>query len=151
MRAGYDADDIWMMVEDEFETLAHSFTRHLHHAEYRRLMQKAKQDAAQRKSHQLLPDDDQHPAKRRMLERNALSALQQDSLDRILLGSNKAGNNNSNNNNSRHRNAQDPWRGTSLQGLMATGNQQQRRSLKGLDRMPSSTQSTTTPITTAKP
>ncbi|RMZ90288.1 hypothetical protein DV736_g2469, partial [Chaetothyriales sp. CBS 134916] len=45
MQEGYDADDIWMMVEDEFQTLAHSFTRHLHHAEYKRLMIKAKHDA----------------------------------------------------------------------------------------------------------
>ncbi|RMZ76015.1 hypothetical protein DV738_g5164, partial [Chaetothyriales sp. CBS 135597] len=126
MREGYDADDIWMMVEDEFQTLAHSFTRHLHHAEYKRLMQMAKQDAAKRKEELL--SSLHHPTgesiqlaprqAKRKLERAALTALQQDSLD--------------------HHQSGDPWRGTSLQGLMATGSRQ-RRSLKGLDRMPSST------------
>lgn len=31
---GFEADDKYMMVEDEFEVVAKLFTRHLHHAEY---------------------------------------------------------------------------------------------------------------------
>ena len=37
MREGLHADDIYMMVEDEFYDIAHSFTKHLHYAEYKRL------------------------------------------------------------------------------------------------------------------
>lgn len=42
MREGYNADDIWMMVEDEFFSTAQSFTQHIHHAEYVRLKNLAK-------------------------------------------------------------------------------------------------------------
>ncbi|KAK7534603.1 hypothetical protein IWX49DRAFT_298627 [Phyllosticta citricarpa] len=37
MRDGLDADDIWVMVEDEFLDTSRLFTQHLHHAEYHRL------------------------------------------------------------------------------------------------------------------
>ena len=37
MRPGYDADDMYRMVEDEFTATAALFTAHLHHAEYQRL------------------------------------------------------------------------------------------------------------------
>ncbi|KAF2859231.1 hypothetical protein K470DRAFT_271797 [Piedraia hortae CBS 480.64] len=40
MRPG---DEEWRMVEDEFLATAQTFTRHIHHAEYERLMQKHKQ------------------------------------------------------------------------------------------------------------
>ena len=43
MREGYTADDIWIMVEDEFLSTAHLFTQHLHHAEYQRLKKQAKE------------------------------------------------------------------------------------------------------------
>ncbi|EMC91695.1 hypothetical protein BAUCODRAFT_152089 [Baudoinia panamericana UAMH 10762] len=42
MREGYDADDVWMMVEDEFYSTAQSFTQHIHFAEYVRLKKLAK-------------------------------------------------------------------------------------------------------------
>jgi len=41
MRNGYDADDLWIMVEDEFLATAKLFTQHLHHAEYQRLKRQA--------------------------------------------------------------------------------------------------------------
>jgi hypothetical protein len=37
MRPGLDADDAYIMVEDEFLATARTFTAHLHHAEYKRL------------------------------------------------------------------------------------------------------------------
>ncbi|KAM3424438.1 hypothetical protein BST61_g6442 [Cercospora zeina] len=37
MKPGYGADDIWMMVEDEFYSTAQLYTQHLHQAEYARL------------------------------------------------------------------------------------------------------------------
>ncbi|TKA71028.1 hypothetical protein B0A49_06697 [Cryomyces minteri] len=42
MREGLAADDIWIMVEDEFLETAKLFTQHLHHAEYQRLKNLAK-------------------------------------------------------------------------------------------------------------
>ncbi|KAF2460846.1 hypothetical protein BDY21DRAFT_133321 [Lineolata rhizophorae] len=43
MEEGYSADDKWIMVEDEFTETAHMFTQHLHYAEYKRLMNLAKE------------------------------------------------------------------------------------------------------------
>lgn len=37
MKEGVDADDAWVMVEDEFLETANLFTQHLHRAEYQRL------------------------------------------------------------------------------------------------------------------
>ncbi|KAL1625399.1 hypothetical protein SLS54_003491 [Diplodia seriata] len=45
-RARLGADDIWMMVEDEFLDTARAFTRHLHHAEYHRLKRAAREKNA---------------------------------------------------------------------------------------------------------
>jgi len=42
MREGLDADDVYIMVEDEFYATAKLFTQHLHHAEYVRLKNLAK-------------------------------------------------------------------------------------------------------------
>ena len=42
MREGQDADDRWIMVEDELLSVAQKYTQHLHHAEYVRLKQLAK-------------------------------------------------------------------------------------------------------------
>ena len=43
---GYDADDLWIMVEDEFLATAKLFTQHLHHAEYQRLKKRAEEHDA---------------------------------------------------------------------------------------------------------
>ncbi|KAK7726999.1 hypothetical protein SLS57_003029 [Botryosphaeria dothidea] len=40
------ADDVWMMVEDEFLDTARLFTQHLHHAEYHRLKRLAREKNA---------------------------------------------------------------------------------------------------------
>ncbi|KXL46458.1 hypothetical protein M433DRAFT_215660 [Acidomyces richmondensis BFW] len=42
MRPGFAADDVWMMVEDEFLSTAQTFTRHIHEAEYARLKKVAR-------------------------------------------------------------------------------------------------------------
>ncbi|KAI9723979.1 MAG: hypothetical protein M1812_000697 [Candelaria pacifica] len=46
MREGLDHDDIYIMVEDEFQSVARRFTQHLHHAEYVRLKNLAKSQNA---------------------------------------------------------------------------------------------------------
>lgn len=48
MKEGFDQDDMWVMVEDEFLETAKQFTRHLHHAEYQRLKRLAKEKKAGR-------------------------------------------------------------------------------------------------------
>ncbi|KAF2761650.1 hypothetical protein EJ05DRAFT_179510 [Pseudovirgaria hyperparasitica] len=48
MKEGLAADDIWIMVEDEFLDTAKLFTRHLHRAEYQRLKNLAKLETARR-------------------------------------------------------------------------------------------------------
>ena len=42
MREGYNADDIYLMVEDEFLSIAKTYTQHIHHAEYVRLKKLAR-------------------------------------------------------------------------------------------------------------
>lgn len=42
MVEGFDNDDRWRMVEDEFYSVASRFTAHLHTAQYRRLKDEAK-------------------------------------------------------------------------------------------------------------
>ena len=46
MREGYNADDIYMLVEDEFLSTAKMFTQHIHHAEYVRLKKLARSRGA---------------------------------------------------------------------------------------------------------
>lgn len=46
MKEGFDQDDMWVMVEDEFLETAQQFTRHLHHAEYQRLKRLAEENKA---------------------------------------------------------------------------------------------------------
>ena len=46
MREGYNADDIYVMVEDEFLSTAKVFTQYIHHAEYVRLKKLAKSRGA---------------------------------------------------------------------------------------------------------
>lgn len=46
MREGYNADDIYLMVEDEFLSTAKMYTQHIHHAEYVRLKKLAKSRGA---------------------------------------------------------------------------------------------------------
>jgi hypothetical protein len=129
MITGYDADDVWMMVEDEFQSLAQSFTRHLHHAAYKEMVKKAKEQP--RKA---LPEPTSPMSKKtkQRLQRESLADKQQEGLQKAIPGidtaraSDTAGE------------PTDPWRGTALAGLMATSSQE-RTSLKGLDRMPSST------------
>lgn len=131
MIEGYDNDDVWMMVEDEFQTLAQSFTAHLHHAEYKRLIKKAREAPPKE-----LPEPTSPMSKetKRKLEQAALGKRQQEALGRITSGG-KIGDASDD---AEEEKVDDPWRGTALAGLMAFGSQD-KTSLKGLDKMPSST------------
>lgn len=46
MNPGFEADDIYVMVEDEFQAVAQQFTAHLHRAEYKRMQREARAAAA---------------------------------------------------------------------------------------------------------
>jgi len=127
MREGYDYDDIYLMVEDEFQTVAQAYTAHLHHAEYKRLVKQARKAPAK-----ALPEPTSamsNEAKKRLksaaLEKKQKSALRQ------LLGPTAT-------EEEEEEKVVDLWSGTSLAPLMATGNQQ-KTSLIGLERMSSST------------
>ena len=119
-----------MIVEDEFQTLAQSFTKHLHHAEYKRLMRKAR-DAPKTQ----LPEPKSPMSKetKQRLRRKALERRQSDGLEEIMPTVAET-----NDDRVEDERVEDPWRGTSLAGLMATGSQE-KRSLKGLGKLPSST------------
>lgn len=133
MREGYDADDAYMMVEDEFYTVAQSNTAHLHHAEYKRLMRKA-QNATPKPLPELssgMSSDVRQKLRRAQLEQKQKAALcglgttarsvvgeEDDLIDETRVD--------------------DPWSGTSLAGLMAEGSQT-RTSLVGLERVSSTT------------
>lgn len=124
MREGFEEDDIWMLVEDEFEAIAKTFTAHLHHAEYKKLVKKAREAPPKP-----LPTAASPMSKetRRRIQRDNLRHKQQETLEGIGLGSGPV-----------DENVEDPWRGTSIAGLIASGSQE-KRSLKGIERFSSST------------
>jgi hypothetical protein len=126
MIEGYDGDDIWMIVEDEFQSVAQSFTAHLHHAEYKKRVLEARS-----RPRNAFPTATQPMSQdaRRRLQKDVLHDQQQNALAAVGAGSRTA---------AFDDNIEDPWRGTSIAGLIARGSQE-KKSLRGLDRIPSST------------
>lgn len=137
MLEGYPHDDIYLMVEDEFHTIAQTFTQHLHHAEYQRLKKKAREAA--------LPTfhatDDMRIETKRKLEARALRGRQKGAVADVTTvdgvdlrdedGPDDGGDD-------------DPWLGTSLAGLMADADglkkeKEKKTALVGLERIQSST------------
>ncbi|KPI38048.1 uncharacterized protein AB675_1151 [Cyphellophora attinorum] len=107
MREGFEADDIWMMVEDEFNEVAKAFSAHLHQAEYERRVKAAKEA----------------PPKSPPLHARQAASLTQIGIEPEAID---AGGQDD-----------DPWRGTHLAPLVSVGSRK-KISLKGLDRLPSS-------------
>ncbi|KAF7506841.1 hypothetical protein GJ744_011187 [Endocarpon pusillum] len=128
MVKGYDHDDIYIMVEDEFHSVAQTFTRHLHHAEYQRLKKKAR-DAA---PPTFRPTDQMRTEVKKKLEARALHAKQKDAVRNITTGINLSAEED-------EEQDDDPWLGTSLAGLMTDANIQKRTALVGLEKMQSTT------------
>ncbi|KEF55488.1 uncharacterized protein A1O9_08238 [Exophiala aquamarina CBS 119918] len=127
MRSGYDKDDVYIMVEDEFQTVAQSYTAHLHHAEYKRLMREARTVPPKDLPEPTSPMSSE--AKRR-LQGAALQKRQGDVLHQVLGKRSPEQDEEDKMNNL--------WSGTSLAPLMAQGSQQ-KTSLVGLERISSST------------
>ncbi|KAL9627587.1 MAG: hypothetical protein Q9164_007560, partial [Protoblastenia rupestris] len=125
---GYDHDDIYIMVEDEFHSVAQTFTQHLHHAEYQRLKKKAR--AAAPPTFQ--PTDQMRTEGKKKLEAKALHSKQKNAVQNITNGINFSAEED-------EEQDDDPWLGTSLAGLMTDSNVQKRTALVGLEKMQSTT------------
>jgi hypothetical protein len=129
MHDGYDRDDIYIMVEDEFQSVAQSFTAHLHQAEYKRLVKEAKEAGPKALPEPTSPMSKQ--AKNRLAAAK-LKKRQDDSLR--WTGSLRT----TGADEEEEEELADLWSGTSLAPLMVSGSQE-KRSLVGLQRMSSST------------
>lgn len=127
MRTGYDKDDIYIMVEDEFQSVAQSYTAHLHHAEYKRLMREARTAPSKN-----LPEPTSPMSKeaKQRLQSAALHRRQSDVLHQVA-GKASTGQD-------EEDKISDLWSGTSLAPLMAQSSQQ-KTSLVGLERILSTT------------
>lgn len=145
MIEGLDGDDVYMMVEDEFYATAQTFTAHLHHAAYKRLMKEAREKKrrlpAVPEMEMQIPDDATRGVRDR-LARRALEDRQRSGVKALVGGllssdpedveeldlelQKEEGRVN------------DPWAGTSLAPLMRYESNE-RVSLKGLERISGAT------------
>jgi len=145
MHEGLDQDDIYIMVEDEFQAVAKQFTQHLHHAEYVRLKNLAKTRNESTITSISRPTDSitamREETKRRK-DHEAKAAKQKSAL--VQLKARAAAN--------RPKTGSDEesdadvtkddtlWAGTTLQGLMTSpSSSRQQMSLTGLQGVMSST------------
>ena len=119
-----EEDDIYIMVEDEFNEVAGTFTAHLHRAEYQRRV-KAARNAPPRT---LLPVSPMSKATKRRVEQDILQTRQQNSLEDIGVNGRAERSDDR---------SEDLWRGTHLGGLIRESHEDV--SLKGLELLPSST------------
>ena len=143
MREGLDRDDIYIMVEDEFHAVAKTFTQHLHHAEYVRLKSMAKNRSLASMPPISRPTDSRtlmrEDTKRRK-EKEAKAAKQKAGLDQIKAHAASRRPKADTEDESEGDTAahDDPWVGTTLQGLMTSSSRQQM-SLTGLQGVKSHT------------
>lgn len=120
MREGYAADDIWIMVEDEFLSTAQLYTQHLHHAEYQRLKALVKRHEATEVMRPVDPRIAMPAATKREIARNAQDKKASDGMTQI------AGNK------QEDMEEDDPWlRDPHLAGLMESP-RKPARLLKGM-------------------
>ena len=134
MHDGLDADDMYIMVEDEFQTVAQSFTQHLHHAEYQRMKKKAR-DAGPKPLP--APTSNMRQETKAKLQASLLHGKQNAALNGMLNGAVRATAGKEEDEEEEREN--DPWLGTSLAGLMATDGPRHRTALVGLEKIASST------------
>ena len=145
MHEGLSHDDIYIMVEDEFLSTAQLFTSHLHHAEYVRLKNAAKARSSLHPTANALsrPTDSitamraetkkKKEAEVRMgKNKAALDKMKSDARANIALDSDEEVY-------SEDEEEEQPWAGTSLQGLMAPAARKSLTSLSGLQSIQSST------------
>ncbi|KAL2003220.1 hypothetical protein VTN02DRAFT_4627 [Thermoascus thermophilus] len=141
MIEGFDNDDMYIMVEDEFHAVAQSFTQHLHHAEYVRRKKEAKMQNAAVLKDLARPTDGRTAMRqetRRRKESEALHARQRSGLEETR-GKRPRFDSEEEEGDSEldEDKADDPWVGTSLHGLMTSP--RKARSLVGLQGIKSAT------------
>ena len=137
MRSGLSHDDIYIMVEDEFQAVAQTFTQHLHHAEYTRLKNIAKSRTTSALNTTTRPTDSvtamrietRKKKEAEVREAKQKSALQQ--MTKAPIPDNKSDSDSDNK-------LDASWAGTVLQTLM-TSPRKHRTSLTGLHGVKSST------------
>ena len=142
MLEGYDRDDIYVMVEDEFHAVARSLTKHLHHAEYERFKALAKERNSSTTSTISRPVDSitaMRAETKKKKEVEARDAKNKVTLERFR---NPAKRQRSESDISDHED-QDKnirsWKGTALQDLMRRCPKRNQTSLIGLGGLKSST------------
>ncbi|KAJ9218808.1 hypothetical protein DTO271D3_8059 [Paecilomyces variotii] len=134
---GFNNDDKYIMVEDEFYAIAQEFTQHLHHAEYVRQRKEAKLRNAAAINDLARPTDGrtemrEETKKKKLIE--ALSARQKAGLEKMK---GKRPRVDSDEEDELEEDEDDPWVGTSLHGLMTSPRKAQ--SLVGLQGIKSRT------------
>ena len=138
LREGFDNDDIYMMVEDEFYAVAQTFTQHLHYAEYLRRKKEAKLQNATAIQNIARPTDGVTPTSEEARKKAAaeeLSAQQKAGLQKL-------GNRPAVDSEEEPEEPEEPeedriWAGTSLHDLMISP--RKVRSLVGMQGIKSST------------
>lgn len=139
LKEGFDNDDMYIMVEDEFYAVAQTFTQHLHHAEYLRRIKQAKLENANAIKDIARPTDGKtvmREDKKRQMESESLSAQQMAGLSEITAKRPRVESEEGETDTDVDK-EDDPWFGTSLHGLMTSS--RQTRSLVGLEGVKSST------------
>ena len=139
---GLDRDDIYIMVEDEFHAVAKQFTQHLHHAEYVRLKNLSKARNASTISTISHPTDSITTMRietKKKKENEAKAAKQKAALEQIKgRVAPRTRSDSDDESDVQVSNDDDPWAGTTLQGLM-TSPSRKNTSLTGLQGVLSST------------
>ncbi|EGD86009.1 uncharacterized protein TERG_02275 [Trichophyton rubrum CBS 118892] len=147
---GLDADDQYIMVEDEFLSTARSFTAHLHRAEYTRKRKKAKTENASKvmRMTQRRPTDPKmsmNNATKKSIQRESSNMQRLEALEKMKEDAGRPQVDDSDMEETDDEDIgmsdedrdDDPWVGTSLQALMVTA--KQSRPLMGLQGIKSST------------
>jgi hypothetical protein len=142
IKEGFDNDDMYIMVEDEFYAIAQQFTRHLHHAEYVKRRKQAKNTNAS-----VLRDIERPTDRNTMMSAETLKRKEAESLrERQKRGlaptsrrprTEEEDEEDALNELEEEDREDDPWVGTSLHTLMASP--RKNRSLAGLQNIRSST------------
>lgn len=139
---GFDYDDMYIMVEDEFYAIAQQFTRHLHHAEYIRRKKQAKKMNASVLRDMERPTDGHTEMSKEMLKRKESERLrerQKKGLEPVVRRPDDTDDDVEEEEveDEEEEREGDPWYGTSLHTLMTSP--RKNRSLVGLERIRSKT------------
>lgn len=132
---GFDNDDIYMMVEDEFYAVAQSFTKHLHFAEYVRQAKEAKSQNASKFQDLAHPTDGVTPMSDETKKKEAESLAERQKKGQGMLENNERSRRDKEEGDNVLQD--DSWAGTSLYDLMMSP--RRSRNLVGAQRIKSST------------